>query len=500
MHRNRLVVLILAFIVIAAIAFIFLPRAWKRHNYAVQSAKPYFVESVIGNEADSVQKAITISRNNAIVQAIRKVENSVVSISTVQLVRERLPWFDFFYSFGFNTERKYYGLGSGFIIDKRGYIVTNNHVIEDADVIKVTLTNGKAYEATVVGDDPEFDMAVLKIEPKEDLAIAELGDSGDLMVGEWVIAIGNPFGYLIKDSQPTVTVGVISATRRSFQKDDLKLSGLIQTDAAINPGNSGGPLVNSYGQVIGINTAIFSTTGGYQGVGFAIPVNTAKKIITALIDQGMVIKPWIGLEYQEINSDIISHLDLPVNEGVLVSYVVEESPAKKAGFMNGDIIAKIGDLKVDSVDRTIEIIDSLDIRQDAVFSIIRKKEFLDILIRPEIPDISGSAKKLLGITVQAPTPEAMVKYGISSYRKGVLIIQVEKKSPAHKADLKRGDLIIRMSREQNASARQFVIDQDIKNLKDFKNFVSDMHKGQAVRIILERKQELWRTYMTASTD
>lgn len=497
---DRITLILIIFIaIILVIVYLFISILNKSEHVQIYNG-PYFTEGIsrTSSEVSFIQASISGARNNSIVQAIRKVGDSVVSISTVHLVRD--PWFEFFYPFGGERERKYYGLGSGFVIDERGYIATNYHVIEDADVIKVTLTNGKEYQATVIGGDRESDLAVLKINADDKLTVAEIGNSSDILVGEWVIAIGNPFGYLMKDSQPTVTVGVISATGRSFQKDDIRLRDLIQTDAAINPGNSGGPLVNSYGQVIGINTAIFSTTGGYQGVGFAIPINTAKKVIIELIERGMLLESWVGLEYQELNKDLIQHLGLPVNEGVLITYVVDNSPAKKSGLVEGDVILMIGDQKINSIEKVAEISTSLSTKDSIIFRILRKDKFIDINLKPENPEISGIARKLLGIVVQSPTPESSLKYGLSSYRKGVMIIHVDRKSPAERAKLGKGDMIIKMLMEKTETFKRIIIDKDINNLNDFNEFVSDVRKGQIIKIVLERKQELWQTYVNASTD
>jgi serine protease Do len=461
---------------------------------------PYYVEGAVKtiSGTDSVNAEITGTRNNAIVQAIRKVGKSVVSISTMHVVRdslfERGTWFDFFYPN--DVERKYYGLGSGFIIDERGYIVTNHHVIIDSDVIKVTLSNGKQYEAKIVGSDKESDLAVLKIDAPN-LTIAELGDSNDLMIGEWIIAIGNPFGYLMKDSQPTVTVGVVSATGRAFQKEGVKLNNLIQTDAAINPGNSGGPLVNSFGQVIGINSAIFSTTGGYQGVGFAIPINSAKKVITKLIQFGRLNIPWLGVRFQDISADIAEHLGLDDTYGTLVSYVAEGSPAQKSGLMNGDVIVSIGDQKVNSADDAIEISRLLSNDDNVNFRVLRKGEFRDIFIKIESDSLVNAAESLFGIVVQSPTPEMAKKYGLSSDQKGVMIAQIKKDSPADKAELKVGDLILKFAKIEDNSSESSSTSKDINDLNDFIEFISDISKGQVIRVIFWRENEVWQTYLTA---
>jgi len=494
---HRLILIVSLLILLIAVSTYTFLKSWYHIRLMENSSGPYFTEGVVKTiaETDSMESGITGPRNNAIVQAIRKIGASVVSISTMHVVRD--PWFEFFDPFG-NSERKYYGLGSGFIIDERGYIVTNHHVIADADVIKVTLSNGKHFEAKIVGSDQESDLAVLKIDSGIDLTIAELGNSSDLMVGEWAIAIGNPFGYMMKDSQPTVTVGVISAAGRTFQKDKVKLNNLIQTDAAINPGNSGGPLVNSYGQVIGINTAIFSTTGGYQGVGFAIPINTAKKVITKLIEHGMIEEPWLGADFQELTDEIVEHLNLKDNRGALVSYVADGSPAQKAGLMTGDVLIRIGNNDVKSPDDAIEISRLLDNGEKVAFRVFRKGEFRDVLINIEESGAVNAAEKMFGFAVQSTTPEMAKKYGFSSDENGVIIIRIIKNSPAYRAELKVGDLILRMVQEESDSFRTFNVSKDINNLNDFIKFVSGVSKGQIIRMVIEREGELWQARLTAS--
>lgn len=460
---------------------------------------PYFIEGalVAADEIAATEDKITYSRNNAIVQAAKKMRPSVVSISTVQIRIVRDPRYDFYFFYNPGMKRKSYGLGSGFIIDKRGYVLTNQHVIEDADEIKVTLFDGTEFEAKIIGADYESDLAVLKIDSKSDLPAAELGDSSDLMVGEWAIAIGNPFGFLIRESEPSVSLGVVSGTGRSFQSDGRTLKGLIQTDATINPGNSGGPLVNSYGQVMGINTAIFSTSGGSQGVGFAIPINTAKHIINDLIQHGMVTEPWIGIEYQQLDEDIAEHLGSPTSEGIFISNVFEDSPAQEAGLLRGDIVVKVGEQTVRTRDEATAAIELLESGQEITFRVVRDGEFQDILLTVGSTEAVETARTWFGLVVQKPTPEIAMKYGLSSYERGVLVIQVDKKSPAHKAELKRGDLIIGMSREQAGRFRSFE-DMEISTLDDFRKFISGIRKGQRIRIIFERKGELWRTYLAAT--
>ncbi len=472
-----------------------------KNERGVDDSPPYFTEGAVAAEVASIEDEITCSRNNAIVRAIQKAGPSVVSVSTVQVQIVRDPWFELFYPFSRGLERKHYGLGSGFIFDKRGYLLTNQHVIEGADTIKVTLTSGKEFEARVVGADYESDLAVLKIDADVDLSIAEIGDSSDLMVGEWAIAIGSPFGFLLKDSQPTVTVGVVSAMGRSIQQEDRAFKSLIQTDASINPGNSGGPLVNCYGQVIGINTAIFSTSGGSQGVGFAIPINAAKRVITELIKHGMVTERWIGVEYQKLSEDIARHLGSPVSEGLLISDVIDGSSAQKAGLIRGDIVLKIGDQSVRTPDEANQAIQALADDQEIIFHIVRDGEFQDIPVKMENA-VAEMAKAWFGMVVQVPTPEAARKYGLSSYKRGVLLIQVDRGSAVAETGLRRGDLILKMSRIRASGLRRFSTDVEveIKTIDDFRKFVAGVREGQRIRIVFERKGEIWQAFVVAAKD
>ncbi len=233
------------------------------------------------------------------------------------------------------------GQGTGFIIDGQGYILTNNHVVAKANKITVTLGDGKKVKAILIGRDPSSDLAVIKIPQRYVSKVAKLGNSDDIRVGQKAIAIGNPFGL-----SHTLTTGIISALNRQIQNQGGVLYDLIQTDAAINPGNSGGPLLNSNGEVIGINTAIFSVSGGYQGIGFAIPVNRAKQVATQLITHGKYLKPWLGIYGVALSEDLINLLKLDVNQGVLVAETQPQSPATKGGVRGGQRNLIYGNLRL----------------------------------------------------------------------------------------------------------------------------------------------------------
>jgi serine protease Do len=308
----------------------------------------------------STARDVGDSRRNAIVRAAERVGPSVVSVSVLQTrVYKRSPFAypfenDFFQRF-FRPPLVEYrqqvpGLGSGFIIDERGYVVTNEHVVHDAEEITVTLTDGRELPGELVGSDPTYDLAVIKIPGSDDLPVSPLSDKEDLMVGEWAVAIGNPFGFLLNDTQPSVTAGVVSATRRDVKTEATALGiykDMIQTDAAINPGNSGGPLVNADGEVIGINTFIFTQGGGGSlGIGFAIPISRARRVVDEIINYGGVRSVWIGLVVDEITPYVARARDIADPRGLLVSGVDGGSPASNAGIQRGDIIREINGIAI----------------------------------------------------------------------------------------------------------------------------------------------------------
>ncbi len=299
------------------------------------------------------QEEITGSRRNAIVQAAERVGPAVVSISVTQVRVVRSgpfggmfqdPMFQYFFP---ELQREYrqkvQSMGSGFIVDDVGHILTNEHVVENASEIVVNLADGRQFDARLMGSDPALDLALLKIDG-QDLPSAPLGRSDDLIIGEWAIAIGNPYGYILEDSRPSVTVGVISAIGRNFDPRQGRIyRNMIQTDAAINPGNSGGPLVNGVGQVIGINTFIFTETGGSLGVGFAIPIDTARRMLDEIITYGEVRPFWTGIHIQSLAPEIAQSLGYDSTDGVIISQIDPDSPAGRAGLKVGDIVVAFND-------------------------------------------------------------------------------------------------------------------------------------------------------------
>jgi serine protease Do len=312
------------------------------------------------SEAVEASRSVDQDRRSAIVAAAERTSPAVVSVSVVQtrLVR-RTPFFSFFpdeffqqYYPQFQYKEQLPGLGSGFIADASGIVITNEHVVRDADEIKVTLPDGREFPARIIDATRFYDLAFLKIDG-EDLPIAPLGDSDALLVGEWAVAIGNPFGFLLDDPQPSVTAGVISATARDIKSDPRDQESalyldMIQTDAAINPGNSGGPLVNALGEVIGINTFIFTRGGGSIGIGFAVPVNRMNRFLKEIREYGAIRQVWAGFFVQIITPYVAGQLGLEKPGGLIVTRVVSGSPADKASLRVGDVIRKVNGEKVET--------------------------------------------------------------------------------------------------------------------------------------------------------
>jgi len=354
-------------------------------------------------------------------------------------------------------ERKQRGQGSGFIISKDGFILTNNHVIENADMIKVSLSDDREFDAKLIGADPQSDVALLKIEAPEDLPILKLGDSDALEVGEWVIAIGNPFGL-----SQTVTVGVVSAKGRSAVGIN-QYENFIQTDAAINPGNSGGPLLNGRGEVVGINTALFSRTGGYMGIGFAIPVNMAKSIEKQLQNQGKVTRGWLGVVIQNVDKKLADSFGLKEAGGILISEVQENSPASKAGLKQGDVIIRLNDTVLKDVSDLRNRIALIVPDTKTTLHIIRKGDELELtVIIGEQPSDFGkkgasnndkNSLKNFGLSLQDLTPELADKFGYGE-NSGVIISDVQPGSSAAEEGLKPGYLVEEVNRQKISNLQE----------------------------------------------
>ena len=421
-------------------------------------------------------------RRNAVVSAIQKISPSVVNISSEYQVQTRRnpfsgfgidPFFDsFFKDFfdpGIERRQKRTSLGSGVIIDgKRGFILTNAHVVTQSESIAVALKDEREFEAQIVGVDPDSDLAVLKIGNQEDLPAVEMGNSEDLMIGETVVAIGNPFGF-----SHTVTTGVISALNRSVRTDDAVYHNFIQTDASINPGNSGGPLLNIQGDLIGINTAIYAKA---QGIGFAIPINKAKRIVSDLIQYGEVVLSWTGLCLQDLDKELGLYLKVPENKGVIVKTVEPGSPATTAGIHKGDIILALENIPIRSVDDYQQVLKGFSVGSKIKFKILRdaqqKTRSLTTSVFPE-DRASELADKLLGILVEDLSPKNRLKHQISA-KEGVMISKIAPRSYLAGIGVDVGDVIRQMD------------DQTISSVDDFKKAIIKSRQKKNLVILVQR--------------
>jgi serine protease Do len=330
---------------------------------------------------------ITSGRQNIITETVKNISPSVVGINVIEIRQYRDPFGSFFDDPFFrqffgdrgNYNQKVKGLGSGFIISPDGYIITNDHVAGSATEITVTMTNGEHYDARIIGTDPVSDICLLKIE-EENLPYAPLGSSDDIIIGEWVIALGNPFGLFDLNDKPTVTVGVISATGMNLEPlNNRYYLNMLQTDAAINGGNSGGPLVNSIGEVIGMNTLIY-TAGASQGnigLSFAIPVNKVKRIVSELKESGKIERDFdVGLRIQSLDEKIAEYYNLSTSRGVIITQVASGSPADKAGLKVGDIILEVENYKINNEQTLIGVFQEFRTGQTVSLKIVREEETL----------------------------------------------------------------------------------------------------------------------------
>ena len=347
------------------------------------------------------------------------------------------------------------GQASGFIVSADGYVLTNNHVIEGADEITVVMSGGQKYEdVKLVGSDEKADVALLKIDGVDDLPYLELGDSDDLEIGEWVVAIGNPFGLT-----ETLTVGVVSAMGRQVSGEDV-YQDFIQTDAAINPGNSGGPLLNLDAEVVGINSAIITGDGGYMGVGLAVPINMAKAIKEQLIETGEVKRGYVGIGMQPIAQEMVDFFKLENSKGVLVTSVIEDSPADKAGLKKDDVVIQIDDKKIEDPQDLRNVIGFTTPGTEVEFTIIRdgKQKKVPLTVgsqqASELADTSDAGRKL-GLTVRTIDEELAEQYDNANEGEGVVVTEVKPNSPAAREGIREGMVILEVNRIEVSDVGEF---------------------------------------------
>jgi serine protease Do len=454
------------------------------------------------NEPNAAQTELAALPN--FVQLAEKLEPVVVNISTTQAAKpaqsspqqpgpdpfggqspfgENDPFSDFWRRFfgdqfgapGGPRALPRRGLGSGFIIDQKGLVLTNNHVVENADKITVKLADEREFNAKIVGRDPRTDIAVILIsDGKGSFPVAPLGDSNSLQVGEWVVAMGSPFGL-----DNTLTAGVVSAKGRHIGAGPY--DNFIQTDASINPGNSGGPLVNLRGEVVGINTAIFSRAGGNLGIGFAIPINLAKEILPELIDKGKVTRGWLGVSIQNVTPEIADSLGLEKTRGALVANVFEGSPAAEAGIKTGDVIVEYNGNKIEESNQLPILVARTGVGQTVKATVVRDKKQIPITVQiaelkqEEVVAAGPKEEGQLGLTVQNMTPQLAESLGLKRPN-GVVITSVQPESAAAEAGLRRGDVILEVNRQEIANVD--ALQNAVKSAKPDSNILFLIRRGE----------------------
>ena len=421
---------------------------------------------------------------DAVIKVAADVGKSVVSISSVG--REKIgvnlgehspfgrfnddsfgKFFEEFFGSQPEAEFKRMGLGSGIIIDKNGYILTNEHVVSGATEIKVKLSDGREFDAEVSGSDKRSDLAVIKI-AATGLTAVKLGDSDNLKIGKWVVAVGNPFGFAIDNPEPTVTVGVVSALHRyvpALGKRERTYDELIQTDAAINPGNSGGPLVNLDGEVIGINTAIISLSGGYQGLGFAIPVNKVKRVLPKLMKGEKIAYGWLGISIQDLNEDLRGYFGIKETAGIIVVKVYSNSPAQAAGIKEGDLVLAFNSQPVKASRDLISMVSAFEIGAVVPLKIIRdgKEINLNIKIGQSPKDIEVAEEEsdapqhvtFRGLEVDDLSPSYRQRFKLRDYS-GAIVAYIEEASPADRSNLVVGDVITKVNGKEIKNKEDFI--------------------------------------------
>ena len=412
-----------------------------------------------------------IQASKARAELVQSVQKSVVHIKVEQkLVNVRGP---------FQNRPRQEGSGSGAIVRSDGYILTNHHVVGEADKITVQLYDGQELKARLIGTDPATDISVIKIEGT-DMPVLQMGDSDNILVGESVIAIGNPFGL-----SHTVTFGIVSAKGRTGM-GIAEYEDFIQTDAAINPGNSGGPLVDLEGKIVGVNTAIFSRSGGYQGIGFAVPINMARRVMNELIENGQVSRGWLGVGIQDMTPELAKAFGLDQAKGSLVTGVMPGTPAEKAGLQKGDVILRLNGNTIENSNGLRNLV--AEARADAKvdLDLVRNKVPMTLSVRlderPKQPgqaDVNSSTKSPsseLGFAVQELTPEMAQRLGYEAIQSGIVITAVKPDSPAFNGGLRAGMMIVEMNR------------QSIKSMADFQRAARDISTEDGVLLLVSTPQ------------
>jgi len=455
-------------------------KSFRRRLFALAAAVPLAASLLVASPTTAQAQR---GAPESFAPLAERILPAVVNISTTQTMNNRnrppvpmpefppgSPFEEFFRDFFERQQRdpnapprRATSLGSGFVIDATGYIVTNNHVIEGADEITVLFEDGEQTElkAELIGTDPATDLALLKVTTDRKLAALSWGDSDTIRVGDWVVAIGNPFGL-----GGTVTAGIISARARDIGAGNY--DDFLQTDAAINRGNSGGPLVNLKGEVVGINTAIYSQTGGSVGIGFAIPAAMAKNVITQLRESGKVRRGWLGVQIQPVTPDIAESMSLPGTTGALVSMVTTDGPAEKAGLQPGDVILKFNGRDVPTSRSLPRMVAETPVGKEVNVEVFRrgKRQTLEValgelqqeVVQASVEGGQGQAEpegpetvEEVGVAVSALTDDVRRQFELSAQTKGVVVTRVQPGTPAAARQLRPGDVIVEVSQEEVSS-------------------------------------------------
>ena len=431
------------------------------------------------------QNSVVRQFSKAFADVAEKAKPAIVTIITDKVIS--LNQFDdfgyFFFQPNMPKQREYKtnALGSGVIVDsKNGYILTNNHVVEDMDVIRVKLIDKREYEATIVGTDPKTDLAVLQIEA-DNLNDVKLGNSDQIRVGEWVMAVGSPFS---ENLSHTVTTGIISALGRSNIMNAQSYEDFIQTDAAINPGNSGGALLNMDGELIGINTAI--ATGGYEkgnrGVGFAIPSNMSKRIMSDLIDKGFVTRAWLGVYIQEIDSEIAEAFDISTRNGALITDVVEDSPAEDAGIREGDVIVAFNDKSIANPANLKNVVSLTPPDSKNKVELVRdgKTKVMDVILK-ELPDNpqrysskNSNQSKTFGLGLRKVNKNLRKQYNIETDEDVLVVVDINLEGEAYDKGIREGDMI------KNVGTKR------VKTVKEFNRLIEKSRNKGAVLLLVKK--------------
>jgi len=474
-----------------------------KHRYVTGRSIIYLVIIALlglGCSQDVLAKKVVPESFAELADELGHVAVNISTTKTVKGVGRLSPFWgkEFRDFFGEEFFRRFFGeipeeqlkqrsLGSGVVVTEDGFILTNNHVIEDAEEILVTMSNKEGYEpkkAKVIGRDPKTDIAVIKIDVEKPIRAARLGDSDKLRVGDWVVAIGNPFGL-----GHTVTAGIVSAKGRVIGAGPY--DNFIQTDASINPGNSGGPLFNLDGEVVGVNTAIMSQTGGNIGIGFAIPINMAKTIMEQLKEKGKVVRGWLGVTIQTVTPEIREKFGLETAEGALVGEVAKDSPAERGGVERGDVIISFDKKKVREMNSLPPMVAETPVGKEVEMVVIRKGKEKKLMVtidelkeRPTLAETTPEIEQMFGLSVQELTPELAKSLSLEG-EKGVVVSSVERGGSAYEAGIQRGDLIQEIENEPVEDMDDYTrIMQEAASKKQILMVVR--HRGHTRYVVLKK--------------